>query len=227
MPPSNPNSSWASGATRTNTVPRSTSVEYENQSQSTASRRLAPPPSRISNSSRSGIRTKPLSKASSLQQVPDSEGEEEPSQNGRGTFNTLIDAGSKALQAATYYARAASREPENRAANTSNGNDSSYEAAEKEFQAIRKAAATHKRNRMSTDNKAYKPSHSDLEDSDEDYDDDDKTRRKKKKKKEPFGGPLNTLPVVSQDKRRKKRKADSKGNIQSDNEGETDDNVGN
>lgn len=219
MPTTNPNNAWASGASRPNSaVHRGTSVEYENQSHSTSSRRLAPPPNRLA-ASRNGGRTKPLSKSVSLQHVPDSEPEDEPTPqlNGRGKspFNSIIDVGSKALSAASYYVRQASREPEN----TSNGHEASYDysAEEREFQAAqqnasRKATANHKRGRMSTDNKAYKPTGSDLEESDEDFEEDGKTKRRKKKK-EAVGGALTTLPVISQDKRRRKRKSNSKGNL--------------
>jgi SUN domain-containing protein 1/2 len=66
---------------------------------------------------------------------------------------------------------------------------------------------------MSTDNKAYKPSTSDVESDDEDFiDDDGKKKRRKKKKKEPTGGPLTSLPVAGYDKRRRKAKKASKGN---------------
>jgi SUN domain-containing protein 1/2 len=67
---------------------------------------------------------------------------------------------------------------------------------------------------MSTDNKAYKPSASDLDNSDESFSDDGKTRRRRKKKKEPVGGPLTTLPIVGADKRKKKRARGSRGNAE-------------
>ncbi|KAJ6531881.1 hypothetical protein B0H19DRAFT_1189078 [Mycena capillaripes] len=215
----NPNSSWASGSSRT-VVPRSTSVEYESQSQSTSARRLAAPPSRLqSRPSTSVSRTKPLSKNVSVRHVPDSEGEEEPApeQNGRGKspFDQVIGAAKRAIinapAAATYYVRQRSREPDEPVA--VNGSYD-YSAEERDIQnQSKRAAANHKRNRMSTDNKAYKPSTSDVE-SDEDFTDDDgkKQRRKKKKKKEPVGGPLTSLPVAGYDKRKKKPKKGSKGN---------------
>ena len=42
----NPNQAWAAGPSRAN-VPRSTSVEYENQLRQTSGRGLVPPPSRF------------------------------------------------------------------------------------------------------------------------------------------------------------------------------------
>ncbi|KAF7336703.1 hypothetical protein MVEN_02105300 [Mycena venus] len=217
----NPNTAWASGSTRT-TVPRSTSVEYESQSQSTSARRLAAPPSRLQSRPISTSRTKPLSKTQSIRNVPDSEGEDEPApeQNGRGKspFDQVIGAAKRAIisassapAAATYYVRQRSREPDEPVA--VNGSYD-YSAEERDIQnQSKRAAANHKRNRMSTDNKAYKPSTSDLE-SDEDFTDDDgKKKRRKKKKKESVGGPLTSLPVAGYDKRKKKAKKGSKGNV--------------
>ncbi|KAJ7274299.1 hypothetical protein B0H12DRAFT_1088047 [Mycena haematopus] len=213
-----PNSAWASGSTRT-VVPRSTSVEYESQSQSTSARRLAAPPSRLQARPPSTVRTKPLSKAQSLRHVPDSEGEDDPppEQNGRGKspFDQVIGAAKRAIinapvAAATYYVRQRSREPDEPV--QVNGSYD-YSAEERDILSQNKrAAANHKRNRMSTDNKAYKPSTSDPE-SDEDFiDDDGKKKRRKKKKKELGGGPLTTLPVAGYDKRKKRAKRTSKGN---------------
>ncbi|KAF8206318.1 hypothetical protein K438DRAFT_1577570 [Mycena galopus ATCC 62051] len=212
-----PNGAWASGSTRT-VVPRSTSVEYESQSQSTSARRLAAPPSRLQSSA---SRTKPLSKAQSLRHVPDSEGEEEPAPepNGRGKspFDQVIGAAKRAIisapaaaAAATYYVRQRSREPD---AQVEVNGSYDYSAEERDILSqTKRAAANHKRNRMSTDNKAYKPSVSDDE-SDEDFiDDDGKKKRRKKKKKELGGGPLTSLPVAGYDKRRKRAKKASKGN---------------
>ncbi|KAJ7593266.1 hypothetical protein C8J56DRAFT_494408 [Mycena floridula] len=224
----NPNQAWASGASRPNpVVPRSTSVDYEKESQSANNRRLAAPPSRVGGS-RNSIRSKPLSKSggSSRTIVPDSEGEEDaPVQNGRGksSFEAVKDVGKQVMNnVATFYVRQTSKEPEN----TSNGHDDSYSysAEEQEYQAAKKASTLsgHKRGRISTDNKAYKPHLSDLEESDEDFEEDGKTKRRKKKKKEALGGPLSTLPVLSQDKRRKRKKTDSRGNLAAFDEPETD-----
>jgi SUN domain-containing protein 1/2 len=151
--------------------------------------------------------------------VPDSEGEDEPApdQNGRGKspFDQVIGAAKRAIinapAAATYYVRQRSREPDEPVA--VNGSYD-YSAEERDIQnQSRRTAANHKRGRMSTDNKAYKPSTSDLE-SDEDFEEDGKIKRRKKKKKEPTGGPLTTLPVAGYDKtkRKKKAKKGSKGN---------------
>ncbi|KAJ7455374.1 hypothetical protein B0H11DRAFT_2244648 [Mycena galericulata] len=214
----NPNSAWASGSSRTAATPRSTSVEYESQAQSTSARRLAAPPSRLqSRPTTSSSRAKPLSKSQSIRHVPDSEEEEAtPEQNGRGKspFEQVIGAAKRAIinapAAATYYVRQRSREPDEPVA--VNGSYD-YSAEERDIQnQSKRGFANHKRNRMSTDNKAYKPSTSDL-DSDEDFTDDDgKQKRRKKKKKESVGGPLTTLPVAGYDKRKKKPKKGSKGN---------------
>ncbi|KAJ7227272.1 hypothetical protein GGX14DRAFT_629155 [Mycena pura] len=214
-----PNNAWASGLTRTtNPVPRSTSVEYESQSHSTSSRRLAAPPSRLASRPNSS-RSKPLTKNPSIRHVPDSEGEQELSQeqNGRGKspFDQVIGAAKRAIinapAAATYYVRQRSHEPDEPA--SVNGSYD-YAAEERDIQNNSKRAnAAHKRNRMSMDNKAYKPSTSDLEESDEDFiDDEGKNRRRKKKKRDSVGGPLTTLPVAGYDKRKKRAKKGSKGN---------------
>jgi SUN domain-containing protein 1/2 len=62
---------------------------------------------------------------------------------------------------------------------------------------------------MSKDNKAYKPSQESEDESE--WSDDGKTRRRRRKfKKGPAGGPLSSLPVVTADKRRRKK---SRGNL--------------
>lgn len=230
--PSDPNSSWVSGRNRP-AVPRSTSVEYEKETHSTTSRRLAAPPSRLAPPRATQPPRRPISKQQSIRHVPDSEGEEEGvSLNGRAKspFEQAVDFTKRALAPATFYLRQRSQEPQDTSSeqqqNRSNGDSShsyDYSAEEREFQSnlsqangngtqkpnssasSRRVQATHRKNRMSTDNKAYRPSHSDLEVSDEDVSDDGKRRRRRKKKKEPIGGPLTTLPVTSYDKRRKKR----------------------
>ncbi|TFK75201.1 hypothetical protein BDN72DRAFT_787844 [Pluteus cervinus] len=237
LPATNPNHSWASGASRSNqAVPRSTSVEYELEAQSTSSRRLAAPPSRLANRTHNASR-KPPSKSSSLRQVPDSEGEEEPTdrnERGKSPFAQVIDIAKRAIGPATFYLRERSQEPEDAPANRStngngNGKDSSYDYAteEKSYQASQQTKrATHRRGRISTDNKAYKPTASDDDDEDEDLlSDDGKRRRRKKKKREAHGGPLTTLPVVGQDKRRKRRSKGGRTDLAEDEESASDDEV--
>ncbi|CAK5268481.1 unnamed protein product [Mycena citricolor] len=222
-----PNNAWASGTSRTQTqVPRSTSVEYESQSQSASARRLAAPPSR-GNIRPPASRTnpKPLSKNTSLRSVPDSEGEEDTSadvSNRDSTpFGQVMGAAKRAIMPAAnsvvYYARARSTEPD---APVSVNGSYDYSAEERVVQNLStRSSASHKRNRMSTDNKAYKPSTSDLEESDEEFTDDDgKKKRKKKKKKEAGGGPLTTLPVAGYDKRRKKKRTAKGGNAEEEDE---------
>ncbi|KAI9057223.1 hypothetical protein FKP32DRAFT_1661192 [Trametes sanguinea] len=208
----NPNEAWASGI-RKPTVPRSTSVEYEKETQSTVNRRLAPPPSR----SQAARVARPVSKSASIHHVPDSEGEEEPRQNGRG--KTPIQQGIEIGRGIyNFFLRERSQEPEGES--LLNGNESTrdmssydYSAEEREYQAAsqkppsRKTVAAHRKNRISMDNKAYRPSMSDLEESDEEFEEDGKrTRRKKTKKTGPVGGPLTSLPVTSYDKRRRRKR---------------------
>lgn len=225
MLPNNPNNSWASGASRPAAVPRSTSVEYESQAQAALNNRR-PTSNRLPVPNRTTGR-KPPSKSGSLRHVPDSEGEEDTSlQNGRekSPFEQIVDVAKRALAPVTYYAKPRSQGPQDTSMEDSvNGKESSYDyaAEEREFQAQqqqqqqakRTTAAPHKRGRISTDNKAYKPSASDAEESDEDFEEDGKTKRRKKKKGGPTGGPLNTLPVLTQDKRKKRKSRGSKGNL--------------
>lgn len=224
LPAVNPNTAWASGATRHNpAVPRSTSVEYEKDTQTTTSRRLAPPPNRLS---RPPPVRKPVSKNASVRLVPDSEGEEDTTAtapaNGRGKspFEHVVDIAKKALGPATYYVRQLSQEPEDRSiqANKNTNRDTSYDytAEEQEYQASQQArraslsAQPHKRGRMSMDNRAYKPAESDFE-SEEDSSDDGKPKKRRKKKKDgPVGGPLTTLPVLSAGKKKKRRSKGTK-----------------
>lgn len=229
----NPNSSWASGSRTANNptnVPRSTSVEYEKETQSTSNRRFAPPPNRLAPppSRSNGASRKPLSKQISIHHVPDSEGEEDadhpPARNERGKspFEHVVDMTKRAFGPATFYLRQRSQEPSAEgaaaAANGHSGQNESYDysAEEREFQSQKPTSSRgtllHKKGRMSLDNKAYRPSASDLDDSDEDDDDGRKVRRRKSKKKEPHGGPLTTLPTVAGHEKKRRRKRGSKGN---------------
>ncbi|KZT73665.1 hypothetical protein DAEQUDRAFT_683997 [Daedalea quercina L-15889] len=226
----NPDDSWAS-STRRQVLPRSTSVEYEKETQSTVNRRLAPPPSRAG-----GRGGKPLSKAASIRHVPDSEGEEpEPPRSqeqsrGKSPLEHIIDVAQR-YAPTSILMRARSKEPEadqSRSRTNGNGvaNESSsydYSAEERDYQAqiaaeraapgpTRRMTVAHKRNRMSMDNKAYKPTQSDLEESDEDFDDENGKRTRRKKKGGIGGPPLTSLPVAGYDKRKKKRRANGKTN---------------
>jgi len=231
--PQNPNSAWASGSrTSTNNptnVPRSTSVEYEKETQSTSNRRFAPPPNRLApppSRSNGAASRKQLSKQVSIHHVPDSEGEEDVdhhhhppairNERGKSPFEHVVDMTKRALGPATFYLRQRSQEPSADAA-TTNGHNASYDysAEEREFQSQKPtspsrsgAASHHKKGRISLDNKAYRPSASDLDDSDDDNDDDGrKVRRRKSKKKEPHGGPLTTLPTVAGHEKKRRRKS--------------------
>ncbi|KAE9405092.1 hypothetical protein BT96DRAFT_812609 [Gymnopus androsaceus JB14] len=203
MQSTNPNSSWASGSRPTSNVPRSTSVEYESQTQSSTTRRLGAPPSRL------GARTKPVSKHSSSKSiVPDSEPESQVDYNGREKsplLDHITSLAQTALQKTSFYVRERERDGEP----NGNGNASyDYSAEERDYQqtlstaSSKRITANHRKNRISTDNKAYKPSQEELEESDESVS--DGGRRRRKKKAGPAGGPLTTLPKVGPEKRRKK-----------------------
>lgn len=232
MHPSNPNNSWASGSQGNLAVPRSTSVEYEKETHSTSNRRLAPPPNRLAQRTN----RKPLSKqASGLTHVSDSEAEDQSqshsvsvdhSARGKSPLETALDASKRVLGSATFYLRQRSTEPVDTSAATANGRDSSYDYAdeEHEYQRLQQQLSersqeleqgqqppatknTHRRNRMSVDNKAYRPTASDLEESDDNISDDGKKRKKKLRKRDLGPGTLTSLPTVAgYDKRRKRRK---------------------
>lgn len=234
MHPSNPNNSWASGSQTNLNVPRSTSVEYEKETHSTSNRRLAAPPSRLTQRTN----RKPLSKQTSgLTHVSDSEGEDQPqlqslsvehSVRAKSPLESVLDISRRALDSATsFYMRQRSTEPADNSAATTNGRESSYDYApeEREYQELQRQIAehtqeqsqeqeqqpaakknTHRRNRMSLDNKAYRPSQSDLEESDDNVSDDGRKRKKKAKKKDMGPGVLTSLPVAGYDKRRRRRK---------------------
>ena len=214
----NPNGSWASASRTVATVPRSTSVEYEKETQSTSNRRFPAPPNRLAPPSRSnGASRNPLSKQKSLHHVPDSEAEEEPvnkNERGKSPLEHVVDMTRRALAPATFYLRQRSQEPSAEA--PTNGHNSSYDysAEEREYQAQKPSSRIthHKKGRMSIDNKAYRPSASDLDEDSEGDDDDRKVRRRKSKKKEPHGGPLTTLPVANYEKKRRRKSKGSKGN---------------
>ncbi|RDB25835.1 Spindle pole body-associated protein sad1 [Hypsizygus marmoreus] len=220
----NPNNSWASGSTRPNAaIPRSTSVEYEKEAQAAMQKRLGAPQSRLA--PRNPAARKPISKSASLRHVPDSE-EEGPDGRGKSPFEQLVDSAKRVIGPASYYLQ--QRLP---ADLSTNAKDSSYDyaAEEQEYQNSQasRRTANHKRNRMSTDNKAYKPTLSDQDVSDEDFSDDDgKKRRRKKKKKEPTGGPLQSLPVIAADKRKRRRAKGNKGSKGGDGEEEEEEQSG-
>lgn len=222
----NPNDSWAAGAQPRTAVPRSTSVEYEKETHSIVTRRLAPPPSRGS-----GRQTKPLSRTHAAHNIGESEGEDgdstrDAATNGRPkSFGEHIAEASRRLAPATFFMRRPSEEPESRPNNSATQDKSSsydYSVEERDFQATeqveqavpaRRNAAAHKRNRISMDNKAYQPTVSDYEESESEYSSDDGKRTKKRrgKKNGAAGGPLKTLPITSYDKRKKRKKSGAKG----------------
>ena len=217
----NPKESWASSS-RT-IVPRSTSVEYEKETQSTSTRRLNAPPSRNGPpSSRSATAATKLAKQASVRYAPDSEGEDPnaTSQGRQERARTPLDSVIDLAKRTAFYLRQRSTEPDvgsseqgqNGHHDGGNNNESyDYAAEERDFQAqsasakARKTsnAALHKRGRISTDNKAYRPSQSDLEQSDDEVSEDGKRRRRKTKKN--MIGPLTTLPVIDQEKRRRRK----------------------
>lgn len=216
----NPKDSWASSS-RT-VVPRSTSVEYEKETQSTSTRRLnAPPPRNGPPPSRSTGAASRLAKQTSVRYVPDSEGEDPgaASQGRQERAKTPLDSVIDIAKRTAFYLRQRSTEPnispsgQGQNGHHDGNNEESYDYAgeEREFQALdasakaRRAsnAAAHKRARISADNKAYRPTQSDLEQSDDEVSNDGKRRRRKSKKN--LGGPLTTLPVIEQERRRRRR----------------------
>ena len=228
MAPGNPNSAWASGSQTNLNVPRSTSVEYEKETHSTSSRRLAPPPSRLTHRASH----KPLpNQVSALTYVSDSEPEQhsqsiDNSGRGKSPFEQALDMSKRAINTATsFYLRQRSAEPADVSAAITNGKESSldYEELDREYMelqqqrtheddesASKRSSSTNRRNRISLDNKAYRPSMSDLEESDDQASNDGKKRRKKIKKKDLGPGTLTSLPVAGYDKRRRRKKG-SKG----------------
>ncbi|TBU32615.1 hypothetical protein BD311DRAFT_546439 [Dichomitus squalens] len=225
----NPNEAWASGVRKPPMVPRSTSVEYEKETQSTVNRRLAPPPNRL----QQARVARPVSKSASIRHVPDSEEEDDVQPNGRA--KTPLEAGIdivKRLVPATFLLRERSQEPDNSYLSVHNGNESTrdqssydYSAEEREYQQSqkppsRRTVAAHRKGRISVDNKAYRPSMSDLDESDEDFEENGKRTRRKKKKGGAVGGPLTTLPVAGYDKRKKRKKGGKENGAAGEREGE-------
>lgn len=221
----NHNNAWASTSRTALPVPRSTSVEYEAAAPQATNRRLPAPPDKFNRTQTTATR-KPPSKTVSLRVVPDSEGEEDHSATanttrGRSPFEQGLSFARTALTSAAYYVRQRSREPDEdhphpsvNGSGAPNGNESSYDyaAEEQAFQAQKKTAAALKRNRMSVDNKAYKPPQE--SDDESEWSGDGNTKRRRRKfKKGPAGGPLSTLPVVTADKRRRRKSLGSKGNF--------------
>ena len=219
------NDSWRTGNTN---LPRSTSVEYEKETQSTSHRRLAVPASRTRPSS-----SKPNSRASN-RGASDVENESRTTASrAKSPFDHLADLTRRAMSpgaAASFLLRAPSREPDvlprtatrqatdaTLVGQTSESYD--YAAEEEEMQRMDKtsnhaSSSTYKKptrppnNRISTDNQAYKPSESEYE---SDEDDMGKKTRRRKKKKDSVGGPLTTLPVTQYDKRKKRKGRSGKG----------------
>ena len=208
----NPNDSWAAGAQQRLAVPRSTSVEYEKETQSLLSRRLNP-------ETRNHFpQRRPLARTNSTL-MPDAEPAaadvSEPREAARSrTFGEQVADMGRRLAPATFFMRRQSEEPEPRQnANQNGAQDKSssydYSAEEREFQENRSddARRTGTHRRIASDNKAYKPTMSDLDESESDYSSDDggRSKRRKARKGANGGGPLRTLPVAGYDKRRKRR----------------------
>jgi len=202
--PVNPNDAWATGATRRTNLPRSTSVEYEKETQSTATRRLNPPPANRLPPRR------PISKTGSTNLVPDSEDEAPPTYTrGKSPFEHVAETVRSFVNNPVVSIHMKPRSPEREQSMASYD----YASEEREYrnepatpQQSQKKPPASKRNRISSDNKAYKPTASDLEESDEDFVDGDRKRRRKKKRNDSVGGPLTTLPVAGYDKKRRRKK---------------------
>ena len=233
----NPKESWASSS-RT-IVPRSTSVEYEKETQSTSTRRLnAPPPRNGPPPSRSATAASRLAKQASVRYVPDLEGEDATaaSQGRQERARTPIDSVIDLAKRTAFYLRQRSTEPDlTHSEQGQNGHHDGnpevsydYAAEDRDFQAqsalakARKAnnASAHKRGRISSDNKAYRPTQSDLEQSDDDIS--DEGRRKRRKAKKNMIGPLTTLPVIDQEKKRRRRSRTKGDGVEEGEDGEGD-----
>ncbi|KAJ3760021.1 hypothetical protein EV360DRAFT_40723 [Lentinula raphanica] len=221
----NPNDAWASSSKRTTTSnpPRSTSVEYESQANTTTnSRRLGLPPSRL------GPKAKPLSMTGNNSSrsiiVPDSEGEQSQnrsqSQIGRDkspfSFDHLTNLAQTAIQKTSYFVKEKQKH-----ANENGDASYDYEAEDRDFEEFQRRNnganpnvsasslsknLSHRKNRISTDNKAYKPTQEELDKESSSSEDEDGARKRRKKKAVggPAGGPLTTLPKVGPEKRRKR-----------------------
>ncbi|TFK27513.1 hypothetical protein FA15DRAFT_701909 [Coprinopsis marcescibilis] len=226
----NPNNSWASSSRTQTQVPRSTSVEYEEQTRQ-ANRRL-PGPNRSHTRGASSSTLKPPSRNRSLQHVPDSEGED-VNANGRATspYQNLIDAAKRALVPAfssrsldepgrtELYMVPKAKAPGDTSTEQPavNGNVSdSYNYDEEEqfmqdaMQANRaeKRMAGQRRSKIPKDNQAYKPE-VDHESSSEE--DDDGRRRKTKSK---VSHRVTNLPSVADGKSTtRKRRTKSRSHI--------------
>ncbi|KAG6817663.1 hypothetical protein H0H87_005420 [Tephrocybe sp. NHM501043] len=217
------NQSWSSSVSTsqptTHHLGRSTSEEYEQAAASANTKRLQVS-GRPGPSSRSHAARKPISKSASFRNgVPDSEAEEDQplrKERGKSPFEEVMDVAKNVYGAASFYLKQSNKSQLAEPGEPRNAREESYdyEAEEQDYQSQTSArrsnpTAVHRRNRMSEDNRAYKPAVSDYE-SDEDYESDGKTKRRKKKKKEP-AGTMNNLPVISTDKRRKKKSKVKRG----------------
>lgn len=219
MAPAEPTNNWQANRTH---VPRSTSVEYEQQAQNSSHRRLAAPPRRMGGS-------KPVSRASARGSDAENDHSGEVAQaNGRGKspFEHISDLTSRAMSQATFLMRQRSQESEDVAPPSRHatdktlvgGNSNSYDYADEEemyqemSKSAKKPASTIRgRNRISMDNKAYQPPTSDFEEESEEDAGDERKGRRRKKKKDVGGGPLRTLPVTQYDKRKKRKSRGGKG----------------
>ncbi|KAJ3994667.1 hypothetical protein F5050DRAFT_1772560 [Lentinula boryana] len=225
---SNQNEAWASSSRRITTTnpPRSTSVEYESQA-TTNARRLGLPPSRLGSKTKPPVSsTKPVSMTGNSSSrsiiIPDSEGEQSQSQireKSPFSFDHLTNLAQTAIQRTSYFVK-------ERQKNGNGAGDASYdyETEDREFEEYQRrnnnngnsnpnastlsknlsTSAVHRKNRISMDNKAYKPTQAELEDSSSEDEDDVRKRRRRKGAGGPAGGPLTTLPKVGPEKRRKR-----------------------
>ena len=207
-------------------MPRSTSVEYEQQAHTTVTRRLPMP--------RRGPGSKPPSTTRSVPNIRGSDAENDrsgesvgPNGRGKSPLEQITDYAHRAVNQATFLMRHRSQEPEDarppsRQATDAtlvpqnNSNSYDYAEEEEEFQEIEKSSkkpnsAAPKRNRMSMDNKAYRPSVSDEEEDSDDVSDDDRRGRRRKKKRESGGGTLTNMPTIQYDKRKKRKGRTGKG----------------
>ncbi|KZV73047.1 hypothetical protein PENSPDRAFT_324965 [Peniophora sp. CONT] len=222
-------------------VPRSTSVDYEKETQHTRQLpiRFKPPSSRGSQVQR------PVTKAPSLQFVPGSDDEENAQEmarrkeRGKSPLVALGESIAETAKRTAFYMRPSSQS-QTQAQQNGNGHtqDESYDyaAEERDFQQSQQSQQLHqsrrgvRRGNIPVDAKAYKPSESDLESESEEDSDSGRPRRRKKKKGE-TGGLLTGLPTVGYGGKRRKRKSmggkeDSLATLAEEDDGEVTEKIG-
>lgn len=193
----NPNDAWASGTQHRTNVPRSSSVEFEKETQSLKNRGLPKPAS-----SRGARMPPPAPSARHADRV-------DTSQSADASRSVLSFVAGAASGPASFFMRRLSQEPEARPQDQSSSYE--YSAEEKEYQEAQqqqqRRRATAGRRPVAQDNKAYNPaSDTDYESDDDDVGTEKRTRRRKAKKNGAAGGPLTGFQSINYDKKKKRKK---------------------